>query len=287
MMARTTAVLDQMIQKLEDKLSLSQPPVAGHSGQTQEDKPLNPPSEPEQMPVAIKCTLFAKPEESKAEIIPQISIPTDVPIKSESIDPQPSSEKSEVPHPVEESKAKTSHDKEEAPVDMSKAPYDLFPQIDIRVGKIVECWKHPSSENLYCEKIDVGEAAIREIGSGLQQYVPIADMSGNVCVMANLKPRKLGGFNSNGMVMALHKADHGLELVRPGDVPVGERVGLEDMVKPEKSQILAPLNPKKKILEKAIAYFGTDAEGYACFGLKKLVTSAGFIKTNHPNSRIS
>ncbi|OMJ79309.1 hypothetical protein SteCoe_20687 [Stentor coeruleus] len=287
MMARTTAALDEMIQKLEDRLSLSHPPVSEHSGQHQVEKPLNPPSEPEQIPVAVKCALLTKPEESKAEDTPQANIPTDTPIKVESKDQQPSSEKPEVSHPVEESKAKTSHDKEEAPVDMSKAPYDLFPQIDIRVGKIVECWKHPSSENLYCEKIDVGEASVREIGSGLQQYVPIADMSGNVCVMANLRPRKLAGFNSNGMVMALHKVDHGLELVRPGDVPIGERVGLEDMVKPEKSQILAPLNPKKKVLEKAIAYFGTDAEGYACFGLKKLITSAGFIKTNHPNSRIS
>ena len=64
----------------------------------------------------------------------------------------------------------------------------------------MECWKHPESEKLYCEKIDVcGE--IREIASGLQQLVPIEEMSGKVVVMANLKPRPLGGFMSNGMLV--------------------------------------------------------------------------------------
>ena len=176
---------------------------------------------------------------------------------------------------------------EEVKVDMSKAPYDLFPQIDIRVGNIVDCWKHPSSENLYCEKIDVGEEQVREIGSGLQQHVPLADMAGLVLVMANLKPRKLAGFNSNGMVMALHGHD-GISLVRPDGALAGERVGLEGVLEaPGKSKILPALNPKKKILESCIAYFGTDSEGFACFGLKRLLTSAGFIKTLHPNARIS
>jgi len=58
-----------------------------------------------------------------------------------------------------------------------------FVNIDIRVGEIKECWKvlldiilfifnylpnkHPESENLYCEKIDIGGGEIREIASGL------------------------------------------------------------------------------------------------------------------------
>jgi len=41
-----------------------------------------------------------------------------------------------------------------------------FQKVDIRVGRIVECWKHPESENLYCEKIDIG-TEIRQIASGL------------------------------------------------------------------------------------------------------------------------
>jgi tRNA-binding EMAP/Myf-like protein len=41
-------------------------------------------------------------------------------------------------------------------------------QMDMRVGKIMECWKHPDSQKLYCEKIDIGNGEIREIASGLQ-----------------------------------------------------------------------------------------------------------------------
>ena len=53
--------------------------------------------------------------------------------------------------------------------------------------------KHPESDYLYCEKINMGDE-VREIGSGLQKNVPMEEMKGLVCVMANLKPRKLAGF---------------------------------------------------------------------------------------------
>ena len=43
-----------------------------------------------------------------------------------------------------------------------------FYNIDLRVGRFVEVWKHPESENLYCEKIDIAEDEPRQIGSGLQ-----------------------------------------------------------------------------------------------------------------------
>ncbi len=70
------------------------------------------------------------------------------------------------------------------------------------VGKYLkfDLFQHPNSENLYCEKIDLG-TEIREIGSGLQKFVKIEDMSGLVLVVANLEPRKLAGFASNGMVL--------------------------------------------------------------------------------------
>jgi tRNA-binding EMAP/Myf-like protein len=71
----------------------------------------------------------------------------------------------------------------------------------------VECWKHPSSEYLYCEKIDIGEPEARTIASGLQANVPIEQMSGLVLVMANLKERKMGGFPSNGMVLCASQGE--------------------------------------------------------------------------------
>jgi methionine--tRNA ligase beta chain len=250
MFTRTSAIVDQLIQKYESRLGVTLDPQI----------PLQPKPEAQAPP----------PAESPPAPCPSVPIPSN------------HSEESKTSNPIE----KPSHE-EESKVDMSKAPYELFSQIDIRVGNIVECWKHPSSDNLYCEKIDVGEENVREIGSGLQKYVPISDMAGLVLVMANLKPRKLAGFNSNGMVMALHSGDL-LTLVRPAGAVVGERVGLDGVLEAQgKSKILPHLNPKKKVLESCIAYFGTDHEGFACFGVKRMLTSAGFIKTDFPNARIS
>lgn len=58
--------------------------------------------------------------------------------------------------------------------------------------------------------------SVREIASGLQKEVPIDDMKGPVIVMVNLKPRPLGGFMSNGMVVCAASADHTqIVLIRP------------------------------------------------------------------------
>jgi len=40
-------------------------------------------------------------------------------------------------------------------------------QMDIRVGKIVKVWKHPESEKLYCEEVELANGEIRKIASGL------------------------------------------------------------------------------------------------------------------------
>ena len=75
--------------------------------------------------------------------------------------------------------------------------------------------KHPNSEKLYCEKIDLGDE-VREIASGVQKEISIENMSGLVLVASNLKPRKLGGFQSNGMVLMASNSDHTIiELLRP------------------------------------------------------------------------
>jgi tyrosyl-tRNA synthetase len=94
-------------------------------------------------------------------------------------------------------------------------------RLDIRVGKIVEVSKHPDADALYVEKIDVGvlftysnvscshfniellgDAAPRTIVSGLVNYVPIEEMKDRmVVVLCNLKPAKMRGVESCGMVL--------------------------------------------------------------------------------------
>lgn len=75
-------------------------------------------------------------------------------------------------------------------------------RLDIRIGKIVEVSRHPDADALYVEKIDLGEAAPRTIVSGLVNFIPIEEMQNRmVVVLCNLKPAKMRGIESQGMVL--------------------------------------------------------------------------------------
>jgi methionine--tRNA ligase beta chain len=91
---------------------------------------------------------------------------------------------------------------------------------DLRVGKIVKVWPHPEAERLFCEEIDVGEGAPRQIASGLREHYKLEELQGRAVVVAcNLKPRPLVGFNSNGMVLAATSAAGKVEWVSPPLLP--------------------------------------------------------------------
>ena len=100
-------------------------------------------------------------------------------------------------------------------------------KLDIRVGQIVEAWEHEEADKLFCEKIDLGEDEPRQIASGLRAYYKVKDLVGRrVCVLANLKKRKLVGFPSHGMVLCASTED-GSSVVfvdPPADAAIGERV---------------------------------------------------------------
>jgi len=67
---------------------------------------------------------------------------------------------------------------------------------------------------------------LRHIASGLQECISIENMKGKAIVMANLKPRMLGGFESNGMVVCSSDQDMKFfEILRP-EGPLGERLYL-------------------------------------------------------------
>ena len=79
-------------------------------------------------------------------------------------------------------------------------------RLDIRVGKIVQVGKHPDADTLYVESIDLGEAEPRQVVSGLANFVPIEQMQDRlVAVLCNLKPAKMRGVESKGMVLCTSK----------------------------------------------------------------------------------
>ncbi|DBA04363.1 TPA: hypothetical protein N0F65_002125 [Lagenidium giganteum] len=162
------------------------------------------------------------------------------------------------------------------PVKAEKATVPLFASLDIRVGEITRVWEHPDSDKLYCEEIDVGdEEGPKQIGSGLRPFYTLQQMQGRkVLVLLNLKPAKLGGFKSHGMVLCASDESHErIEFIEPpADAKVGERVFIDT----ESGEPLSAAQLKKqKAWEKAAVDLLTNEEGVATYKGNVIKTSAG------------
>ncbi|MBD4652089.1 methionine--tRNA ligase, partial [Xanthomonas citri pv. citri] len=88
------------------------------------------------------------------------------------------------------------------------ADFEGFEKLDIRVGKILECTNVPKSDKLLQFKIDDGMGG-RTILSGIAKSYPNpAELVGKqVCFVANFKPRKMMGIESQGMIMSAVNSD--------------------------------------------------------------------------------
>ncbi len=92
---------------------------------------------------------------------------------------------------------------------------DQFFQVQLKVGTVVEAEEVPKSKKLLKLQVDLGEERPRQIVAGIKQWYGARELVGTqVCVVANLKPAKLMGMLSEGMLLAA-KDDEGLCLIRP------------------------------------------------------------------------
>ncbi|MEZ4907709.1 MAG: methionine--tRNA ligase [Saprospiraceae bacterium] len=93
--------------------------------------------------------------------------------------------------------------------------YGDFAKLDLRVGEILEAEKVEKSDKLLKLKVDLGYE-VRTVVSGIAQHFEPNDViSKKVVVVANLKPRKLMGIESKGMVLMASSADGSLVFVSP------------------------------------------------------------------------
>jgi len=117
--------------------------------------------------------------------------------------------------------------------DSKAPPIDTFVQkIVLKTAKIVEVARHPHGDKLYILKVDDGAVKDRTILSGLVGFFTEEELLNKAIVIVdNLKPRKMRGIDSNGMLLAASctKEDGSevLELVSCPDVEVGKRLYLE------------------------------------------------------------
>ena len=86
--------------------------------------------------------------------------------------------------------------------------------MELKVGTIIACEKHPKADRLLVEKIDMGEE-IRQVVSGIADtYKPEELIGKQVIVVTNLKPVKLRGVDSNGMILCASSKE-GLSIISP------------------------------------------------------------------------
>lgn len=99
----------------------------------------------------------------------------------------------------------------------------VFQQLDLRVGRIIAAAKIPKSDKLLKLSVDIGE--VRQVVAGIAQHYEPAEIIGRqVIIVANLKPAKLMGIESQGMVLAAKSEGRLLLLSPEKDVIPGSSV---------------------------------------------------------------
>lgn len=136
---------------------------------------------------------------------------------------------------VEEIRAKqraqagvTEEPQAEAGIDVEKKPeisIDDFMKVQLRVGEILKCEEVPKSKKLLCSQVKIG-SEVKQIVSGIKQHYSAEEMVGKkVVVVTNLKPAKLAGVLSEGMLLCAEDAEGNLSLLTPEkDMPNGAEI---------------------------------------------------------------
>ena len=117
---------------------------------------------------------------------------------------------------------------EEPAIDIEAKPeitYDDFAKLQFQVGEIIACEAVPKSKKLLCSQVKIG-SQVRQIVSGIKAHYSPEEMVGKrVMVVTNLKPAKLAGVMSEGMILCAEDAEGNLSLMVPEkEMPAGAEI---------------------------------------------------------------
>ena len=108
---------------------------------------------------------------------------------------------------------------------------DPFSKLDLRVAKILDVKDHPQADKLYILHVDLGALGKRVIVAGVKEhYSPDELRNKQIVMVTNLKPAKIRGISSNGMLLAAE--DKGVvSLLNPGDAKPGSEVSIDGIAR--------------------------------------------------------
>lgn len=93
-----------------------------------------------------------------------------------------------------------------------------FDKLELVVGEIIHCEKHPDADRLLVEQIDIGDEK-RQVVSGIAKFYKPEELVGKkVVLVKNLKPAKLRGVESQGMILC-SSSKKDLKIIDPGNLP--------------------------------------------------------------------
>ncbi len=117
---------------------------------------------------------------------------------------------------IAKAQVKKEKEKVENAITLQQIGIEDFAKIELKVGTVLECKKVEKADKLLCSQIDVGEEKPRTIVSGIAKYYTPEDIVGRqVIVVTNLKPAKLRGIESQGMVLCAEDENGDLALITP------------------------------------------------------------------------
>lgn len=132
---------------------------------------------------------------------------------------------------VEEKKAALEEEKNaptEPVIDMepkAEITFDDFMKLQFQVGEIIQCEEVPKSKKLLCSQVRIG-SQVKQIVSGIKSnYTPEQMVGKKVMVLVNLKPAKLAGVLSEGMLLCAEDENGVLALMTPDkNMPAGAEI---------------------------------------------------------------
>ncbi|MBP3627529.1 MAG: methionine--tRNA ligase [Clostridia bacterium] len=121
--------------------------------------------------------------------------------------------------------AKKAEEEKENVVTLEQISIDDFAKIELKAAKITHCEPIPKAKKLLKLTLDDGSATPRTVASGIAKWYSPEDLIGHtVIVVANLKPAKLCGVESQGMILAADCGEDDFKVIFVDDVPKGSKI---------------------------------------------------------------
>eukprot|EP00128_Syssomonas_multiformis_P014430 Colp12_sorted_trinity150504_noHs@18694 len=167
--------------------------------------------------------------------------------------------------------------------DSTRSNVEDVRRLEMRVGHIVAAERHPDADSLYVLQVDCGADAqgVRTVISGLAGRVALESLPGRrVVVLCNLKPSKMRGIVSEGMLLAASGTVGEAEVVElltpPEAAQVGELIGVQGFGAPEPDAVLKSKSAQE-VWKRVGSALATNVNREATYGAAEsvLMTSAG------------